>query len=390
MLRNSMLIALCAIAELHCLSTSHLLLVLGATGCHRFLALPQLRFFDLDFSELFTKEHLNPAAWSAVLAYTLVMVFDIGGAMFGLGNLAGLVTDGSVPGAVVTYLAAALGTALGAVTGTTPLIIAAESAVGIKEGGRTGLVAVTVATCFASSMFLAPILQAIPQVATAPVLVLVGAMMMGESTHIDWSTMVTAVPAFLTIVIQPFTFSIANGIYAGLVMSMLLFFLTGSFLKYLGSFGGESKQEKQNVQADLETPLVSGQNSQMQWVNGQNDCYQRAGQQTAAAAMLESQQFMSQQHQIEQQQQPPYGHCVVDGIPIDARRSSYMMPIGSAAASVPLIGSGPGSYRSHSHSHPYERGSFSMYINTFGSHTASPGAALLSHTSHHLSEEPEH
>lgn len=79
--------------------------------------------------------------------------------MFGLGNLAGLVKDGHVPGAVVTYLAAAAGTALGAATGTTPLIIAAESAVGIKEGGRTGLVSVTVAGCFALSMFLAPFMQ---------------------------------------------------------------------------------------------------------------------------------------------------------------------------------------------------------------------------------------
>lgn len=79
--------------------------------------------------------------------------------MFGLGNLAGLVKEGNVPGSVVTYLSAAAGTALGAATGTTPLIIAAESAVGIKEGGRTGLVAVTVAGCFALSMFLAPFLQ---------------------------------------------------------------------------------------------------------------------------------------------------------------------------------------------------------------------------------------
>lgn len=79
--------------------------------------------------------------------------------MFGLGNLAGLVKDGQVPGAVITYLAAAAGTALGAVTGTTPLIIAAESAVGIKEGGRTGLVAITVAGCFLLSMFLAPFMQ---------------------------------------------------------------------------------------------------------------------------------------------------------------------------------------------------------------------------------------
>ena len=79
--------------------------------------------------------------------------------MFGLGNLAGLVKEGHVPGAVWTYLAASAGTALGALTGTTPLIIAAESAVGIKEGGRTGLVAVTVAGCFAVSMFLAPFMQ---------------------------------------------------------------------------------------------------------------------------------------------------------------------------------------------------------------------------------------
>lgn len=79
--------------------------------------------------------------------------------MFGLGNLAGLVQDGHVPGAIVTYLSAAAGTALGAATGTTPLIIAAESAVGIKEGGRTGLVSITVAFCFACSMFLAPFMQ---------------------------------------------------------------------------------------------------------------------------------------------------------------------------------------------------------------------------------------
>lgn len=70
------------------------------------------------------------------------------------------------------------------------------------------------------------------QVATAPVLVLVGAMMMGEAIHIDWSSMPSAVPAFLTMVIQPFTFSIANGIYAGLVMSLLLFLMTGEFITY--------------------------------------------------------------------------------------------------------------------------------------------------------------
>lgn len=196
-----------------------------------FLATPRMKWWALDFSHLV--KHPKGSAWSAVMAYVLVMIFDIGGAMFGLGNLAGLVKDGEVPHSVFVYLSAAVGTLLGAFTGTTPVIIAAESAVGIKEGGRTGLVAVTISLCFMLSMFLAPFLQAIPQVATAPVLVLVGAMMMGESIHIDWSTMLTAVPSFLTIVIQPFTFSIANGIYAGLAMYFLLFFLTGNFLVYL-------------------------------------------------------------------------------------------------------------------------------------------------------------
>jgi xanthine/uracil/vitamin C permease (AzgA family) len=192
-------------------------------------------------------------AWSAVCAYALVMVFDIGGAMFGLGSLAGLVRPradgrgGELPGATWVFLSACLGTALGAAAGTTPLIIAAESAVGIKEGGRTGLVAVVISMCFAASCFLAPLLQAIPQVATAPVLVLVGAMMMGESVHIDWGSMPTAVPAFLTIVVQPFTFSIANGIYAGVLMSAALFLLTGGLWRSLvvaagggGGSGGDA------------------------------------------------------------------------------------------------------------------------------------------------------
>ena len=147
--------------------------------------------------------HRCSAPRAAILAYTLVMIFDIGGAMFGLAKLGGLVTsDNRVPGAMPTFLAAAVGTAVGAWMGTTPLIIAAESAVGIKEGGKTGIVALVISACFLLGLVFAPLLQAIPAVATGPVLVLVGTMMMGESNHINWSSMPTAVPAFLTIVIQ--------------------------------------------------------------------------------------------------------------------------------------------------------------------------------------------
>eukprot|EP00201_Polytomella_parva_P007937 CAMPEP_0175050328 /NCGR_PEP_ID=MMETSP0052_2-20121109/7202_1 /TAXON_ID=51329 ORGANISM="Polytomella parva, Strain SAG 63-3" /NCGR_SAMPLE_ID=MMETSP0052_2 /ASSEMBLY_ACC=CAM_ASM_000194 /LENGTH=655 /DNA_ID=CAMNT_0016314527 /DNA_START=104 /DNA_END=2067 /DNA_ORIENTATION=+ len=198
---------------------------------------PSFRLFALDFSAI---RALDANAMSAVTAYALVMVFDIGGAMYGLGKLAGLIgphhensSNGEIPGAVPTYLSAAVATLIGAFTGTTPLIIAAESAVGIKEGGRTGLVAVTISFLFALALFFAPILQSVPSVATAPVLVLVGTMMMGESTHVDWTSMLTAIPAFLTIVVQPFTFSISNGIYAGLVMTLLLHISTGHIFQTL-------------------------------------------------------------------------------------------------------------------------------------------------------------
>eukprot|EP00878_Enallax_costatus_P005110 GHUV01005372.1.p1 GENE.GHUV01005372.1~~GHUV01005372.1.p1 ORF type:complete len:538 (+),score=89.65 GHUV01005372.1:187-1800(+) len=317
-----------------------------------FVALPHLQFFPLDFSELFSKEHISPAAWSAVLAYSLVMVFDIGGAMFGLGNLAGLVKDGQVPGAVVTYLAAALGTALGAVTGTTPLIIAAESAVGIKEGGRTGLVAVTVSGCFLLSMFLAPFLQAIPQVATAPVLVLVGAMMMGESIHIDWSSMVTAVPAFLTIVIQPFTFSIANGIYAGLVMSVLLYVLTGSFMDL---FRKEEEYDKEPFTEDLETRLLPEADGV---ANGQPNGHSPHPSQEAAWGVP----------------------AAMGAVPIEAS-SSYRR------ASLSRTFDGHHSLTGGSHG-SYQRGSFTMYINTLGSQP-SPGRSFL-RSQQGDSEDPEH
>ncbi|KAF8066395.1 permease [Scenedesmus sp. PABB004] len=312
-----------------------------------FIALPHLVFFKLDFTDLFGPD-ATASAWSAVLAYTLVMAFDIGGAMFGLCNLAGLVQGGRVPGSVFTYACAALGTALGAVTGTTPLIIAAESAVGIKEGGRTGLVSVTIAGCFLLSIFLAPLLQDIPQVATAPVLVLVGAMMMGESTHIDWSSMMTAVPAFLTIVIQPFTFSIANGIYAGLAMTALLWILTGAFLQHvpwLAARFGPGAGERDDLAAGGWDALADGIESQN---SGPSAAWAAAGGGGAAA-----------------------GAGGVGGIPIASSPGGARRRV--AARGVPAAGS-------------YQRGSFSMLINTFGSQT-SPGA-LLGSAMH--SEEPEH
>jgi AGZA family xanthine/uracil permease-like MFS transporter len=90
--------------------------------------------------------------------------------------------------------------------GCSPIIVHVESAAGIREGGRTGLTAVVVGLLFFASVFLAPLFGKVPTAATAPILILVGAMMIGESQHIDWADMSQAIPAFLTSMMMPFTF----------------------------------------------------------------------------------------------------------------------------------------------------------------------------------------
>ena len=174
--------------------------------------------------------------------------------------------------------------------------------------------------------------QAIPQLATAPVLVLVGAMMMGECVHIDWSNMLTAVPAFLTIVIQPFTFSIANGIYAGLTMALLLYFLTGQFLQFWPFGGGLAKgSAAPGGGSDLGTPLLS---------SGAASPHARGGADTPTL---------------------PPGQQVVT-IPITS--GGHTIPV---TLHIPRPGTPTGDSSAVSTSLPYERGSFTMYINTSGS-----------------------
>ncbi len=102
-----------------------------------------------------------------------------------------------------------------------------ESASGVAVGGRTGLTAVVTGLLFLAALFLAPLVQAIPAAATAPALILVGALMMGALVEVDWSDAVQAVPAFLTLVAIPLTFSIANGLAFGIVSYAVLLLCTG-------------------------------------------------------------------------------------------------------------------------------------------------------------------
>ncbi|HEY2272232.1 MAG TPA: NCS2 family permease [Jatrophihabitantaceae bacterium] len=165
-----------------------------------------------------------------VIVFSLVLsdFFDVMGTTIGLGSEAGLLDDkGSLPriGPVlfVDGLAAVGGGAAGASSATTYV----ESASGIGDGARTGLASITTGLLFVVTIFLSPIAQIVPSEAAAPALVVVGVLLMGQVRHIDFRDLGVAVPAFLTIVLMPFTYSITNGVGAGFISWVVIRGCTG-------------------------------------------------------------------------------------------------------------------------------------------------------------------
>jgi AGZA family xanthine/uracil permease-like MFS transporter len=171
-----------------------------------------------DFSfDFFSVMGIVPALL-AIFTIMLSDFFDTMGTAIGLGRQANLLDrEGRLPGVdrvlIVDSGAAALGGAFSASSNTTYI----ESAAGIAEGGRTGLTAVVVGVLFLLSIFLSPLAAVVPFQAAAPALVLVGFLMMSAVREIPWDDLEVAIPAFLTIVVMPFTYSITNGIGAGFV-----------------------------------------------------------------------------------------------------------------------------------------------------------------------------
>jgi AGZA family xanthine/uracil permease-like MFS transporter len=167
-------------------------------------------------------------ALALVLSVMLSDFFDTMGTVVGLGGEAGLLDrEGRLPGInrvlLVDSLAAAAGGAASASSNTTYI----ESAAGISEGGRTGLTSVVVGGLFLLSLFLSPIAGVIPPEATAPVLVIVGYFMMTLVREIDWGDPGIGIPALLTIILMPFTFSITNGVAAGFLSYTVISLLRG-------------------------------------------------------------------------------------------------------------------------------------------------------------------
>jgi AGZA family xanthine/uracil permease-like MFS transporter len=175
---------------------------------------------------------LSAAFVTVVIAFLFVDVFDTAGTLVGTGRVAGLLNDkGELPGADRGFMADATGTAAGALLGTSTVTTYVESAAGIEAGGRTGLTAVVVGIMFLLALFFTPLFIAVPAQATAPALIVVGAMMMLSAKDLDWMKMDESVPAFLTVVAMPFTFSIANGITLGILSYVAINLLTGQWRK---------------------------------------------------------------------------------------------------------------------------------------------------------------
>ncbi|EQD51383.1 xanthine/uracil/vitamin C permease, partial [mine drainage metagenome] len=158
-----------------------------------------------------------------MFVFLFVDLFDNVGTLMAVTKRAGLVQeDGTVPRMNRILLADSIAMLVGALAGTSPVTSYIESTAGVSVGGRTGLTSVTVGVLFLGTLFIAPLVQAIPAVATAPALVLVGAMMMGALAEVSWHEPGEAIPAFLTAIMIPLSYSIANGLAFGIVAHAVL------------------------------------------------------------------------------------------------------------------------------------------------------------------------
>lgn len=165
-----------------------------------------------------------------VFTFLFVNLFDTVGTLIGVVSKTGITDEqGNFPQMKKALFADALGTTIGAVLGTSTITSYVESASGVASGGRTGLTAVSTAMMFALALFFAPLFLMVPAAATAPALIIVGLFMISSVAKINFADMTEGLPAFLTIVFMPFTYSIAEGIVFGMLSFAFIKVCTGRF-----------------------------------------------------------------------------------------------------------------------------------------------------------------
>lgn len=161
---------------------------------------------------------LTPDLLAVIFTFLFVAFFDTAGALIGIASQAGLVKNNEIPNAGKALLADASSTVIGAILGTSTTASMIESSSGIAAGGRTGFTSIVISICFSIALFFSPLLSVVTSEVTAPALIIVGSLMAMQVKEIDWTKVEVAVPAFITILMMPLTYSVATGIALGFIL----------------------------------------------------------------------------------------------------------------------------------------------------------------------------
>ena len=192
----------------------------------KFRDFAEVSFVKMDFAGLFSGANMVETIFTVtmlVISFSLVNMFDSIGTLLGAAKQSGMIDEnGEVIRMKQALMSDAISTAAGAMVGTSTVTTVVESSAGIAAGGRTGLTSLVTALLFLGAILFAPIVSIVPAAATAPALIFVGILMLGNIRDVDFSDMSNALPAFCTIVFMPFTYSIANGVAFGLITYCLM------------------------------------------------------------------------------------------------------------------------------------------------------------------------
>ena len=184
-------------------------------------------FCQFEFHNIFTIDMVI-----VVFTFLFIDMFDTMGTLVGVCTKAGMMRkDGRIPGLNKAFMADAIATMAGACLGASTTTTYVESASGVAQGGRTGLTAFSTAVCFVVALFFAPLFLSIPAAATTPVLVIVGLFMLSPVKDIDLDNYAEAIPAFITIVMMPLTYSISDGILCGVISYVAINVLCANWKK---------------------------------------------------------------------------------------------------------------------------------------------------------------
>jgi AGZA family xanthine/uracil permease-like MFS transporter len=221
-----------------------------------YVATWQLPTFDLssigqsfkDFGEIGITGLLDPEGWKLaftgkhiggvfsaivlIISFCIVDMFDTVGTLYGAATEAGMLDENGDPVDMdKAMMCDSVGTVSGAVIGTSTCTTFVECASGVAAGARTGFASLVTSICFLACLFLAPLANIVPSCATAPALIFVGVLMLKNFANVDMTDMRSAVPAFLTLIMMPLTYSISNGIGIGCIAYVLISLFTGKFTK---------------------------------------------------------------------------------------------------------------------------------------------------------------